>query len=148
MPTKRDGRPSAKKINRRNREFWEAESGKIAKWIEKRPRLVRRALADMADKEKFPDIRSVPSMESLVESYVDRAIEREYGEPKKGAPRKDVLADEAIQLRKGGKTWREAAEALNATHGLGTTSPERIRQLVALRAKSPTGRKANLTPRK
>jgi hypothetical protein len=52
-----------------------------------------------------------------------------------GRPRKDALAEEAQQLKSGGKSYAQVASTLNRKHGEGCTTAEAIRKLLASRKK-------------
>ena len=52
-----------------------------------------------------------------------------------GRPRKDALAEEAQQLKSGGKSYAQVARALNNRHGEGTTTAEAVRKLLVSRKK-------------
>lgn len=107
------------------------------KRIEEHPCLTAKAITDMADREKFPKIQSVPSMEFLVQGYVERAIEQQYYEPevliegairrnepkKAGRPPLDVRAQQAIQLHEAGMSWDNIAELFK-------TNPDALKKLV------------------
>lgn len=55
-----------------------------------------------------------------------------------GAPRKDSLAAEAIELRKAGLSWAKIAIELNRKYGTGTTTAGAVRQLVLYRGQRRT----------
>jgi hypothetical protein len=52
-----------------------------------------------------------------------------------GRPKKDVLADEAKQLKSEGKSYAQVALALNSKHGEKTTTAEAVRKLLDSRKK-------------
>lgn len=53
-----------------------------------------------------------------------------------GRPRKDALADEARQLQLEGKSHADISRALNRKYGLGTTTREATRELLARKRRS------------
>jgi hypothetical protein len=54
-----------------------------------------------------------------------------------GAPRKDWLAEEALELNRAGLSYGKVAIELNRRHGPNTTNAEAIRALIRSRKQSP-----------
>jgi len=59
-----------------------------------------------------------------------------------GAPRKDALANDAIELKRAGLSYAKIAIELNRRYGAGTTNKEAIRSLIRSREEpTPPGRR-------
>jgi hypothetical protein len=56
---------------------------------------------------------------------------------RRGRPRKDALAREAIDLKNAGRSYGQIAQILNLKHGTGTTTRAAVIQLI--KRMSPTG---------
>jgi len=52
---------------------------------------------------------------------------------KAGRPRKDDIAEEAMRLKRAGKSNAGVANELNRKHGPGTTTPDAVRKLLSSR---------------
>jgi hypothetical protein len=52
---------------------------------------------------------------------------------RRGRPRKDLLANEAVELREKGLSYGAIADELNRRHGAGTTDPDSIGNLIRSR---------------